>query len=102
MLGLARRAGKLAMGHDMAEQSVKKGRAKLILLCRDASPRLCREFEKMYFVHNKDIPLYRADISMEEIHFSVGYRAGVLTVEDENFTKRITQLLEQEENANGN
>lgn len=102
MLGLARRAGKLAMGHDMAEQSVKKGKAKMLLLCNDASPRLCREFEKICFVHNKNIPVYQADISMKEIHFSVGYRAGVMAIEDENFTKRIIELLEQEENANGN
>ncbi|MCH5315691.1 MAG: ribosomal L7Ae/L30e/S12e/Gadd45 family protein [Eubacterium sp.] len=102
MLGLARRAGKLAMGHDMAEQSVKKKKAKMLLLCSDTSPRLCSEFEKTLAVNNIDIPIYKADITMNEIHFSVGYKAGVMTIEDENFTKRIIELLEQEENANGN
>lgn len=102
MLGLARRAGRLAMGHDMAEQSILKGKAKMLLLCSDTSPRLCREFEKTLAVNNINIPVYQADITMAEIHFSVGYKAGVMTIEDENFTKRIIELLEQEENANGN
>ena len=31
MLGLARRAGKLAMGHDLALQSVRDGKAQLVL-----------------------------------------------------------------------
>ena len=45
MLGLARRAGKLAMGHDLALQSVRDGKAQLVLTARNASPRLVREFE---------------------------------------------------------
>ena len=42
MLGLARRAGKLAMGHDLALQSVRDGKAQLVLTARNASPRLVR------------------------------------------------------------
>lgn len=38
MLGLARRAGKLAMGHDLALQSVRDGKAQLVLTARNASP----------------------------------------------------------------
>ena len=34
MLGLARRAGKLAMGHDLALQSVRDGKAQLVLTAR--------------------------------------------------------------------
>ena len=40
MLGLARRAGKLAMGHDLALQSVRDGKAQLVLTARNVSPRL--------------------------------------------------------------
>lgn len=103
MLGLARRAGKLSMGHDMADQAVKKNKAKMILLCSDTSPRLQKEFERTIAVNNKDIPIYKTEITMNEIHFSVGYKAGIITVDDENFTKKIISLLlEQEEQANGN
>lgn len=97
MLGLARRAGKLSMGHDMAEQAVKKGKAKIILFCSDVSPRLIDEFEKKEEIKNKKIPVIKADITMNEIHYAVGYKAGVITVDDENFSKKIVTLSEQEE-----
>lgn len=97
MLGLARRAGKLSMGHDMAEQAVKKGKAKLIFFCSDVSPRLIDEFEKKSEVQKYNIPVLKTDITMNEIHYSAGYKAGVITINDENFSKRIITLSEQEE-----
>lgn len=102
MLGLARRAGKLSMGHDMAEKSIKAHRAKLVLLCSDASKRLVGEFERTLENFGLDVSLVVADITMNEIHFAVGYKAGVMTVDDVNFSDKIIRLIEQEENANGN
>lgn len=102
MLGLARRAGKLSMGHDMVEQAILKHRAKLILFCSDISPRLVKNLETTAEKHNVNIKTIMTDFLMEEIHFAVGYRAGVMTVDDENFSNRIIELLRQEENANGN
>ena len=46
MLGLARRAGRLSMGHDMAQHALFGHKAKLLLFCSDVSPRLISEFEK--------------------------------------------------------
>lgn len=93
MLGLARRAGKLSMGHDMAQQAIKKGKAEMLLLCCDASPRLAAEFEKTINLQKKEIPVFKTDITMNEIHFSTGYKAGIMTVDDENFAKKIISLL---------
>lgn len=102
MLGMARRAGKLSMGHDMAEKAIKAHKAKMVLICSDSSKRLAKEFERTLENFNLDIPLVTADITMNEIHFSVGYKAGIMTVDDVNFSNKIISLLEQEENANGN
>lgn len=93
MLGLARRAGKLSMGHDMAEQSVFKGRAKLLLFCCDVSPRLIKEFEITLEKHSINIDVIKTDFTLNEMHYAIGYKAGVLTVDDENFSKRIIELL---------
>lgn len=101
MLGLARRAGRLSMGHDMAEKAVKSHKACMLLLCSDVSPRLAHEFEKTVENSRRDIPVLLTDITMDEIHFAVGYRAGVMTVDDENFCKKIISLLRQEEQVNG-
>lgn len=95
MLGFARRAGKLAMGHDMVEQSIVKCRAKLLIFCSDASPGLIREFEKKVEKHKNDIKIIKTDFTMDEIYFSIGYKAKIMTVDDENFSKRIAELLNQ-------
>ncbi|MCI9145106.1 MAG: hypothetical protein HFJ97_01940 [Eubacterium sp.] len=102
MLGMARRAGKLSMGHDMAEKSIKAHKAQMVLICSDASKRLVKEFERTLENFKHDIPLIVADITINEIHFAVGYKAGIMTVDDVNFSKKIISLIEQEENANGN
>lgn len=102
MLGLARRAGKLSMGHDMALQALLKNKAKLILFCSDVSPRLINEFNTTMEKHKMNTAVVKTNYTMDEIYFSVGYRAGVMTVNDENFSKRIIELLKQEANANGN
>lgn len=102
MLGLARRAGKLSMGHDMALQALLKNKAKLILFCSDVSPRLINELNTTVEKHKINTAVVKTSYTMDEIYFSVGYRAGVMTVNDENFSKRIIELLKQEANANGN
>ena len=33
---------------------------------------------------------------------ALGYKAGVITVDDTNFSKRIIELINQEENEYGN
>ena len=40
LFGLARRAGRLAPGHDAVVESIVKNRAKLCVLCLEASERL--------------------------------------------------------------
>ena len=39
LLGIARRAGRLSLGHDAVDEALKKREAKLILLARDVSAR---------------------------------------------------------------
>lgn len=101
MLGMARRAGKLSMGHDMVKQSVVKNKAQLVILCSDASPRLKGEFEHLLENYG-NTRLICTDMTMDEVHYAIGYKAVVMAVEDVNFSNRIIELLRQEENANGN
>lgn len=96
MLGLARRAGKLSMGHDMAEKSIKSHKAKAIIFCSDASQRLVSEFKKTMENASCSIPLFVLDLTMSEIHFSIGYKAGVMTLDDQNFSKRVIELIKEE------
>lgn len=102
MLGLARRAGRLSMGHDMALKAVMSRKAEMLLFCADVSPRLVKEFKKTLALKKINIPVFETALTMDEIHFYVGYRAGVLTIDDVNFSDKIIKLLIQEEIANDN
>lgn len=95
LLGIARRAGRLSLGHDAAKGAVLRGRARLCLLSSDASERLEREFTRMT-QEKKSVPLKRVRYTMEQFHRAIGVRTGVLTVDDDGFAEK---LLTGEDNA---
>lgn len=97
MLGLARRAGRLSMGHDMAEKALVSGKAKLLIFAVDSSERIYNEFEHLISKKNIKVKVQKLDITMNEIHFACGYKAGVITVDDMNFADRIVSLLSETE-----
>ncbi|MBE6741802.1 MAG: 50S ribosomal protein L7ae [Ruminococcaceae bacterium] len=99
MLGMARRAGKLSMGHDMAMKAVKENKAKLVIFASDISLRLIEEFERACSL--KNIKCEKIEETINDIHMNLGYKAGVITVNDENFSKRINELINQEVIAHG-
>ncbi len=93
MLGMARRAGKLSMGHDMAEKAIKTKKAKMLIFACDISPRLKSEFSKTLEKYQSDICVASIEENISQLHNALGYKAGVLTVDDENFAKRIKELI---------
>lgn len=101
MLGLARRAGRLAMGHDMVCEAVRKRKAKLLVFTADSSARLKDEIGGLTDRYCPSLPCITIVETMDEIHCALGYRAGVIAVNDINFSTRIMELTEQEENAYG-
>lgn len=91
MLGMARRAGKLSMGHDMALKAIKEKKAKLVIFSADISPRLIGEFERV--CGENQISCLKIEETINDIHMLLGYKAGVITVNDDNFSNRIEELI---------
>ena len=96
MLGMARRAGRLSMGHDLALGSVRDGKAKLVIFSSDISKRLIAEFENAASAVKNAPPCIQIDETINELHHYLGYKAGVLTVDDINFSTRIIELIKEE------
>lgn len=92
MLGLCRKANRICLGHDAGVDALQARRAKLCLLAADASPRLCREFEREGNFDNRNVPVMQTALTMEEIYGATGSRAGVLTILDEGFANKIAEL----------
>ena len=93
LLGIARRAGRLAPGHDAAIESIVKNRAVLCILCSDASTRLEREMRHACSYENKNIPVEKADFDIKELSAAIGTKAAVITVNDDGFAKKLITLF---------
>lgn len=46
LIGLAKRAGQLACGHDAVEQALRRRKTSLLIVAKDASERSLRDIEK--------------------------------------------------------
>ena len=95
MLGLARRAGSLAMGHDMVLEAVRKRKAKLLLIASDISPRHAAELERATQRYGNRLPCITLRETIDDLHAALGYRAGVIAVNDVNFANRIHELINE-------
>ena len=91
LLGLARAASLCSFGHDAAKSALRNGRARLCLLCGDASPRLADEFRYLAQTHNtvlREIPVTSLDIKQ-----ATQYKAAVVTINDKGFADKISALI---------
>lgn len=94
LLGMARRAGKISLGHDAAKDSANRKKAKLIVLALDASERLKKEFRTK--AENTHTDILFSHYTIEEISLAVGSKAGVLTVDDGGFSKKLREIYSVE------
>lgn len=89
-LGLARRAGKVQMGHDPVLESLRSGHARLVLLASDLSSHtsggLIRTAEE------EGVPVLTLPYTLDEMGAAVGKRTGAVAVEDAGFAKKLKTL----------
>jgi ribosomal protein L7Ae-like RNA K-turn-binding protein len=93
LLGIARRAGRLSLGHDAVDEALKKREAKLIILAQDVSVRTATHAQKA--AEQAGVPWLALADSMQEIGVALGKKAGVIAVNDQGFAKRLTELANE-------
>jgi len=91
LLGLCRAANLCSFGHNAAKAALRERKAKLCLLCDDASPRLCEEFE--YLANEAKTPLRKLPASSQDLKQATQFKAAVVTVNDRGFADKIIALL---------
>ena len=94
LLGLCRAANLISFGHNAAKSALRERKARLCLLCGDASPRLCEEFE--YLAGEAKAPLFKIPATSSDLKQATQYKAAVLTVNDRGFADKIKALLTPE------
>ena len=96
-MGIARRAGKLLIGGDAVEDAVKKDRARLVLLTRDASPRHRRSLTAAGYAGEIAV----LPCSMDEAGAALGKRGCVFALEDAGFAAAVKKTICEEDKPDG-
>lgn len=89
-LGLCRKAGKLVWGFDAVAQCVQRD-AQIVLFSADLSPKSAKEMSFICEKHN--VPTITAPVTMDEIWFRVGKRAGILAVTDRGLAHTVQSTV---------
>ncbi len=94
-VGLCRRAGKLLIGSENTEYSVRRARSKLVIVAADVSENTREKYERLS--EESDTPIYFTDIKMSELASAVGQSGilGVVSTEDGGFAKMLGAKLSQ-------
>ena len=93
LLGMCRRAGRLLWGHDTCLLSVRRGSARLCLLASDVSERQKRDLCFAADQADKAPQIVSMPYTMQQLRDATGCYAGILTIEDEGFAKRLAELF---------
>ncbi|MBQ8504467.1 MAG: ribosomal L7Ae/L30e/S12e/Gadd45 family protein [Clostridia bacterium] len=101
LLGMARRSGKLSLGHDAAISSIVKNRAKLCVMSKESSERLQKEMMHACTFENKNIPLLITEYTTLGLSSAIGSKAAVITVDDEGFVKALIQRYNENTDNTG-
>ncbi len=92
MLGLARKAGKLAIGYDAVRESLFKHSARLVIFTCDVSDRSFNKV-KLQAMHN-GLPFLKIREKMSTTEFMFGKKISVMSVNDDGFAKKLIKLEE--------
>lgn len=95
-LGICRKAGKLACGHDAVEETVVKSTAQFVFLAADASERLEREMVYACTYNGKNIPIMRTRCTMADFSAGIGKGSAVFSVTDTGFANKLYQKFGEE------
>lgn len=90
LLGIAQRAGKLAWGRDAAVESLRKGKASLVLLACDLS---AKTVEGICFEANRQgVAAVQVCETIESISRAIGKRGGIVAINDNGFAEKLNEL----------
>jgi len=90
LLGIARRAGKLSLGSDAAQEAALGGKCPLILFSEDLSPRTIRKVAAAAAKGKTQTAALH--VGMDAIGMAIGKRTGVIAVNDIGFAKKLLAL----------
>lgn len=93
LLSICRKAGRMEMGFDPAKDAINGGKADLILLAEDISPKTEKEIR--FFADKNNVPVAKSGCTQEDFLNGIGKRTGIIAVCDEGFSKKARGLARE-------
>lgn len=90
-LGICRKAGRLACGFDATAEAVRRGEAGLVLTAKDLSPKSTKEIS--FITARNGVETTPAGVTIDEIEWKIGKRAGILAVTDKNLAAAVKREI---------
>ena len=99
MLGLCQRAGKLVSGGMLCENSIRSGKAQMVIVSNEASEGTLEKFTNLCRYYNTELVIAG---QKEQLGHAIGkFSRTVLVVLDKVFKEMLTNLLNQNEIQHG-
>ena len=93
LVTMCRKAGKLVMGMDMVKDACNTAKACAVFAATDFSPKSLKEIK--FNCYKNGIKLYSLGMTMDDIHFGLGKRTGVIAICEGGFAKACAKGLEE-------
>ena len=90
LLGIARKAGRLSLGADPAQEAMSKGKTSLLFLASDLSERSRRNI--MEKAEQYGVTVITLDASKDALGAGVGKMTGIIAVNDKGFAEKMKTL----------
>ncbi|MCL2014352.1 MAG: ribosomal L7Ae/L30e/S12e/Gadd45 family protein [Oscillospiraceae bacterium] len=81
----------MCRGFDAAVKAVRTGKAVLILMCEDLSPKTAKELNYKTAGRVKTV---RTNFNMNELSECIGHKTGIITITDQGFADKIYEAYE--------
>lgn len=92
LLGLATRARKISFGADSVEDTIKKHKAKLVIVAQDSADRTKRNIIRVSEENNVPVRIYG---TIETISKNIGKdNKAVICVNDINFSNEMLRIID--------
>lgn len=98
IISISRKAGKLEIGFDPVAEAVAAGKAKLVFMASDLSPKTQSEMAYQIDKNRKAIEVIQLPLTMDELSAVLGKRAGVVAVMDKGLADALRRQTNREEN----
>ena len=93
LITICKKAGKLAVGMDMVKKVCSEGSAAAVFITTDISEKSFKEVR--FTCARNSVKLYRLEMTMDEMWYGLGKKAGIIAMTDAGFAKSCAKGLQQ-------